>query len=193
MDFLSPHESVEVLLPEFPQETKAPVALVKIDQKLHSENFPDVENRYMAAPLTKSDVGIEGKNGRLFGEISEGIAVEVIAVGKIGCKIRIGPVGSYQAQEPSRSCDPVKLTHDCCGVGDVFDDVTTYDFVEAIVRERVRNIVKVVDDVGRGSRVDIHSDCPGSLVFSTANIQHAEICRILFRRSIELGGFHELV
>ena len=193
MDFLAPHKGIEVLLPELPQKAKTSIALVQIDQKLYSEGFPDIEHCDTAAALAKSHVGVEGIDRGFVREISKRVAVEVIAVCEVGSEIRVGPVRCHQTKQAPGTGNPVEFAHHGSGICDMFDDMTAHDFIKAVIRKRVRNVVKIVNNVRRSSRVDVHSDCSRDLVFSATDIQDTKVGEILFWKSIELGGFHVLV
>ena len=146
-----------------------------------------------AAALAKSNVGVEGIDRGFIREISKRVAVEVIAVCEVASEIRVGPVRCHQTHPAPGTGNPVEFAHHGSGIFDMFDDMTAHDFIKAVIRKRVRNVVKIVNNVRRCPRVDVHSDCSRDLVFSATDIQDTKVGEILFWKSIEFGGFHVLV
>jgi hypothetical protein len=101
----------------------------------------------------------------------------MIAMSEVRGEVRICPVGRYQLDSPAVSGDAVKLTHNSHRVVHVFDDVSADHFVEFVIRERIRQIVKVMDNISRSSRVNVHADRARNLVRAATNVKHPRLDR----------------
>ena len=74
--------------------------------------------------------------------------------------------------------DAMKLTHHAHWVVHVLDYVTSDNFVEFVISERIREIVKIVDHIRGRSRVNIHPDSPGGFVDTAADVEHSRLGRL---------------
>jgi hypothetical protein len=59
----------------------------------------------------------------------------------------------------------------------MLDHMTTNDFFEFVIRERVRKDAEIVNDVGMTARICIDADSAGKLILAAAYVQNS------------LGGF----
>jgi hypothetical protein len=65
----------------------------------------------------------------------------------------------------------MQLAHDYVGLADVLDDVLKQDLVEAVVLQRIRNDVEVMNDVGVSIRVQVDANGAGILLCAAAQVQ----------------------
>lgn len=177
MNLLAAHHSVQILLPEFSQKSEPRMTIIKVDNPFEPERLPQVQHSHPRLTLTKSHIGVERKYRAVVGQIAKRIAVEVVAMRKIGCKIGVGPMRRDKFDHAARSCDSMQLAHHSQRVADVFDHVSAYDFIELAVGKRIRQVVEIMNDIGCGARIDVHADSAGNLICPAAYVEYALFSR----------------
>lgn len=100
IDFFPPDEGIQILFPETPQEAPAGMATIQIDEPFQSTGAPQVQKRNVGRALTKAHRGVEVKHFLPDGQVAKGITVEMVAVGQIGGKVGIRPVGATSRTQP---------------------------------------------------------------------------------------------
>ena len=96
----------------------------------------------------------------------------MIAMGGICGPIGIRTMRRYNPDAAARFRDAIKLADECDHVGHVLDDMTTDDFVELIVGERIGNVAEIMNDVGMGLWIGIDADRAGHFVPATTYVEN---------------------
>ena len=65
-----------------------------------------------------------------------------------------------------------ELADECDHVGHVLDDMTTDDFVELVVGERIGNVAEIMNDVGMGLWIGIDANRAGHFVPATTYVEN---------------------
>lgn len=105
-------------------------------------------------------------------EASERITVEVVSVRGVRRPIRIRVVWCDYFEPSARLGDSIQLVYESEDVGYVLNDVTTDDFVELVVVERIGEDAQVMNEVRLSSRIRIDTDRARKLVLPTPYVQN---------------------
>ena len=132
-------DRAEIELPKFPREAKLWPALIQIDEELQANHAPDIRERNVGAYRLESYLGVERKELPVFDEAIEGIAVEVVAVRRIGGPIRVRIVRRDDQNSAAGPGDAVKLGNERHHIRNMLGDMTANDLVKFVVRKRIRN------------------------------------------------------
>jgi hypothetical protein len=62
-------------------------------------------------------------------------------------------------------------------VGHVLGDVTTNDFIEFVICERIRKHTEIMDHIGMGARVGVDANRAGRFVPATTDIENSFLNR----------------
>jgi len=173
-------DHAEIELPEFSREAKLRPALIEIDEEFQTHQAPDIRERNVRAYRLESYLGVERKQLPVFDEAIEGIAVEVVAVRGIGGPIGVRIVRGDDQNSAAGPGDAVKLGNKRHHIRNMLGDVTANDVVELVIRKRIRNRSKIVNDVCVGLRICIDADRAGSLVPATTDVQYLRSGRRAF-------------
>jgi len=165
-------DRAQIELPEFPGEAKLWPALIEIDEEFQANHAPDIRERNVSAYRLESYLSVERKELPVFDKAIEGITVEVVAVRRIGGPIGVRIVRGDDQNSAAGPGDAVQLGNKCHHIRNMFGDVTTDDVVEFVIRKRIWNRSKIVNDVCVGLRICVDADRAGGLVPATTYVEY---------------------
>ena len=165
-------DRAEIELPKFPCEAKPWPALIEIDEEFQANHAPDIRERNVRSYWLESYVGVERKELPVFDKTIEGITVEMIAVRRIGGPIGVRIVRGDDQNSAAGPGDTVQLGNKRHHIRNMFGDMTTNDVVKFVIRKRIRNRSKIVNDVCVGLRICVDADRAGGLVPATTYVQN---------------------
>lgn len=96
----------------------------------------------------------------------------MVTVGGIVSPVRIRVVRSEEPDTAAAAGDAVELGYKSHDVRHVLGDVIGDDEIEFVIRERVRDVAEVMDNIGGSSRVVIEADRALMLIRSAADIKN---------------------
>lgn len=172
VEFLAPADGRQVKLPKFPGEAKRRPALIQVDEKLQPHRPPEIRQTHVSRDRLQLGGGIERKRSSRRNEAGEGIAVEVIAMRRVGSPIGIRIVRRQDLQHSAGLRDAMQFVDEAEHVRDMLYDMAADDLVELIIIKRIRKDAEVVNDVGMTTRVRVDADSAGKLVLTTANVEN---------------------
>ena len=172
LKFLAATDCAEIELPKFSRESKLRPTLIEIDEYLQTNHSPDIRERNISANRLESDVGVERKELPVFDKAIEGITVEVVAVCRVGGPIRVRIVRRDDQNPAAGLRDAVEFGNKRHHIRNVLCDVTANDVVELVIRKRIGNRSKIVNDVCMGLRICVDADRAGGLVPATTDIKN---------------------
>src|SRR2546423_1691242 len=172
LEFLAATDCAEIELPKFSGESKPRPTLIEIDNQLQTNHPPDIRERNISANRLESDVCVEGEKLPVFDKAIKGIAVEVIAVCRIGCPIGVRIVRGDDQNSATRPGDAMKLGDKRHHIRHMLSDVTANDVVELVIRKRIRNRSEIVNDICMGLGICVDADRARCLIPATTNIKN---------------------
>jgi len=171
VNLFSARNGVQVLLPEFSDESQRWKTVIQVDQKLEAGQFPKIQDGYARRALPESYIGVEREDSALIGQVPKRVAVQMVAMREVSREVGIRPMRCYKSDNSSVASDSMELAHDGHRVADVLDNVAAYHFVELVVRKWIREIIEVVNNVSSCARVHIHADRARQLIGAATNIE----------------------
>lgn len=176
LQFLAAKNGAEIELPELTRESKPRPVLIEIHNELQTECTPQVCQRNVRPDRFQLHFGVERKELASIDEAIEGIAVEVIAVRRIGRPVRIGIMRRGNPYSTAALGNAMQLRDESHDVGYVLGDMAADHFVELIIFERIGKDTQIVDYIGVGPGIGIHADGARRLVPATADVKNS-LCR----------------
>ena len=88
----------------------------------------------------------------------------------------------------------MQLRHDGHRVSDMLNDVPPDDLIEFVIGEWIRQIIQIVYDISRRSRINVHTDRARDFVCAATYIEYSSFARLFFganiRLSLDMLGLH---
>ena len=167
------HDRREIELPKLSRKPKCWPALIQIHDKLHAQRAPKIRQADACFERPELGRGVERKWGFRRHEASEGVAVEMIAVRRIGGPIGVRVVRRENLESAAGLGNPMQLRDEPDYIRHVLDHMTANDLFKLVVTEWIRKNTEVMNDVGMTSRVRVDADRAGELVLAAAYVQNA--------------------
>src|SRR4029453_5314569 len=99
----------------------------------------------------------------------------MVAMREISREVGISPVRSDQLYKTTVASNSMELRHNRHRISDVLNDVPANHFIEFGIRERIWQIIKIMYDIGRGLRIDVHSDSARDFVCAATDVEHSAL------------------
>lgn len=148
--FLAAKDVRKIELPKLSRKAECRPMLVQVGNEFQPQKAPEVGQTYISANRPKFDLRVERKGCAIGHETGKRIAVEMIPMSRVGGPIGIRVVRSDDFDQTRRFSDSVEFANKGHYVRHVFDNMPADDYVEFVVRKRIRKSSEVVNDVRIG-------------------------------------------
>jgi len=155
MQFFTTKNIGEIELPKLSCETEGRPALVQVNQELDSQHAPEIGERNVCPDRFQNDVGVKRKRRPVRHEAGEGVAVEVIAMRRVGRPIWIRVMRSHNLNHAAGFGYPMKLRNKSHHIGHMLNNMAADHFVEFIIGKRIGKDPQVVNDIGSSARIGV--------------------------------------
>ena len=157
-EFLAATYAAQIELPKLSREAKRRPALIDVHKELETDNPPEVCQTHVNTERSQLRQRIKWKGSAVRHEAGKGITIEVVPMSGIGGPIRIGVMRRDYLDSSPRLRDSVQLVNEAKDIRNMFDNVSTDDFIEFVVIKRIRKDSKIMNDVGVRARICIDAD-----------------------------------
>ena len=121
--------------------------LIEINDEFQTNGSPQIRQRNINADGCQFYFGVERKKLAVVDEAIEGIAVEMIAVRRIGGPVGVGVMRRDNGNASAAFCDAIEFCDQGHYVGNVLNDVTANNFVELVVGKRIRHSTQIMNNI----------------------------------------------
>lgn len=122
--------------------------LIEINDEFQTNGSPQIRQRNINADGCQFYFGVERKKLAVVDEAIEGIAVEMIAVRRIGGPVGVGVMRRDDGNASAAFCDAIEFCDQGHYVGNVLGNVAANDLIEFIIGERIWNRSEIVNYIG---------------------------------------------
>jgi len=122
--------------------------LIQVNDEFQTDGPPQIRQRNISADWFQFYVGVERKKLAVVDEAIEGIAVEMVAVRRIGGPVGVGVMRRDDRNAAAAFCDAIEFGDESHYIGYMLGDVAADNLVEFIIGERIWNRSEIVNYIG---------------------------------------------